>query len=81
MVKYFILVLTGVLSTSMFYISLMFGVASTQILDAAINLCCVLLMSPLHNKYYNIFCKMCNNKLLRVCTIKMNGKSNSMSPV
>ena len=80
-VKYFILVMIGILSTSIFYISLLVGLGSLQILDVGVNLCCVILMSPLHKKYYDIFCKICHNKLLQFCVTKNDTNKSDSLPV
>ena len=62
-VKYLILLLTGVITTALSRTLLFFGIASILILDIGINLLCILLMSPLHIQYYFCFCKICHNRL------------------
>ena len=75
-IKYFILVFVGILSYFIFTIALFVGLGSLQILDATINLFCILLMSPMHFQYYMCFCKICHNKLQHIWLKKLNPNKN-----
>jgi len=82
MTKYFILTMCGIMSTSSFYVGSIFGLGSIQILDVGINLLCVVLMSPLHKKYYKIFCIKCHDSVLKACIKKINkSKPDNMPTV
>jgi len=67
-VKYFILVGWGVLSTFSVVVVILFSFGEIGCVDIIINVICVILMNKLNAKYYDKYCKCCH-KMVSICCI------------